>query len=412
MILVKYLGNGSSSESDHQGDFITVLSIDGGGVRGIIPGEVLSALESKLQTLDDNKDARIADYFDFIAGTSTGGLMTAMLTAPNDEKRPKFAAEEIVKFYVEQSPYIFSDRSGHSLSKVGDHSQLLLAEEHFKISVHHEAWTQFSQMYAKVVNSPAKILRWLLSRSWIPSFLKNILQPLKKYLLQPKYDGENLHDTIKHNLGEKLSLSETLADVIIPTFDIKHFRPTIFSTSKALLAACEVMKERKTDFHKLVILSLGTGAPDEKDRLQVGDGEWGVADWVWQDDESHPLLDVLMSAADEMTEMYISNIFQYTGLEGNYTRLQVYIDEQQLQFENVGILATFLFLYINDHTDQLLPFHTTYDQANLTLKDSAMDDSGQENLENLQKIGQDLAKNNDTKLEDLARRLLEIRKAR
>ncbi|KAJ6670087.1 PATATIN-LIKE PROTEIN 2, partial [Salix viminalis] len=317
--------------------------------------------------------------------------------------------------------YIFSDRSGHSLSKVGDdHSQLLLAEEHFKISDHHEAWTQFSQMYAEVVNSPAKILRWLLSRSWIPAFIKNILQPLKKYLLLPKYDGENLHDTIKLNLGEKLSLSETLADVIIPTFDIKHFRPTIFSTSKAkrdksmdpslfeicigtsaapcyfppyyfktsqdfnlidggvaannpaLLAACEVMKERKTDFNKLVILSLGTGAPDEKDRLEVGDGEWGVADWVWQDDESHPLLDVLMSAADEMTEMYISNIFQYTGLEGNYTRLQ----------------------------------------ANLTLKDSAMDDSGQENLENLQKIGQDLAKNNDTKLEDLARRLIEIRKAR
>ncbi|KAJ6762962.1 PATATIN-LIKE PROTEIN 1 [Salix purpurea] len=132
------------------------------------------------------------------------------------------------------------------------------------------------------------------------------------------------------------------------------------------------MKERKTDFQKLVILSLGTGAPDEKDRLEVGDGEWGVADWVWQDDESHPLLDVLMSAADEMTEMYISNIFQYTGLERNYTRLQ----------------------------------------ANLTLKDSAMDDSGQKNLENLQKIGQDLAKNNDTKLEDLARRLIEIRKAR
>lgn len=182
-------------------------------------------------------------------------------------------------------------------------------------------------------------------------------------------------------------MDPSLFDICIGTSAAPcYFPPYYFKTSQdfnlidggvaannpALLAACEVMKERKTDFQKLVILSLGTGAPDEKDRLEVGDGEWGVADWVWQDDESHPLLDVLMSAADEMTEMYISNIFQYTGLERNYTRLQ----------------------------------------ANLTLKDSAMDDSGQKNLENLQKIGQDLAKNNDTKLEDLARRLIEIRKAR
>lgn len=59
-----------------------------------------------LQKLD-GEDARIADYFDVIAGTSTGGLVTAMLTAPNENDRPLFAAKDIKDFYLEHCPKIF-----------------------------------------------------------------------------------------------------------------------------------------------------------------------------------------------------------------------------------------------------------------------------------------------------------------
>nr|CAB3475105.1 unnamed protein product [Digitaria exilis] len=57
-----------------KGKLITVLSIDGGGVKGIIPATFLAFLESKLQELDGS-DARIANYFDVIAGASTGQLI-------------------------------------------------------------------------------------------------------------------------------------------------------------------------------------------------------------------------------------------------------------------------------------------------------------------------------------------------
>ncbi len=49
-------------------------------------------------------------------------------------------------------------------------------------------------------------------------------------VMGPKYDGKYLRSLID-GLLDKLTLKQTLADVIIPAFDIKLLQPVIFATS-------------------------------------------------------------------------------------------------------------------------------------------------------------------------------------
>jgi patatin-like phospholipase/acyl hydrolase len=67
------------------------------------------ALVLRLQELD-GPDARIADYFDVIAGTSTGALVTSMLATPDEKNRPLFAAKDVTDFYLENGPKIFPQK--------------------------------------------------------------------------------------------------------------------------------------------------------------------------------------------------------------------------------------------------------------------------------------------------------------
>ncbi|RZR87624.1 hypothetical protein BHM03_00015077, partial [Ensete ventricosum] len=314
-----------------KGKLITVLSIDGGGVRGIIPGTIINFLETKLQELD-GPDARVADYFDVITGTSTGGLLTAMITAPDEKQRPLFSAKDIIDFYLQNCPKIFPQGSVHCSCMLTHGSDSTSANTSSSLS-------------------PCR-----------NGFLASV-RNLAAAIMGPKYDGKFLHSKVK-DLLKDIKLSQTLTNVIIPAFDIKLLQPIIFSSFEVppntllifddgdlmsvdlvILMPCysqarleplkdaHIKKEmflmnqdfhsyKPIDYHNFIIISIGTGAAkvEQKFSAQLA-SKWGILQWLYHGG-STPLIDSFSHASADIVDVHMSSVFQSLNCEQNYLRIQ------------------------------------------------------------------------------------------
>jgi len=88
-----------------------VLSIDGGGIRGLLPAVVLADLEART-------GRPVSALFDLIAGTSTGGILACALCRPaaaGGVGGPRFSAADLVALYAEEGPRIFHRGLGKRL---------------------------------------------------------------------------------------------------------------------------------------------------------------------------------------------------------------------------------------------------------------------------------------------------------
>jgi patatin-like phospholipase/acyl hydrolase len=82
-----------------------LLALDGGGIRGVLTLEVLRELEQRLQSALKRDDGFVlADYFDYIGGTSTGAIIAAFLSLG-------WRVSRILDFYVKAGPAMFDRAS-------------------------------------------------------------------------------------------------------------------------------------------------------------------------------------------------------------------------------------------------------------------------------------------------------------
>jgi patatin-like phospholipase/acyl hydrolase len=92
----------SAASEARAGKPLRVLSIDGGGMRGIVPATFLEHLEAL-------SGRRIADLFDVAVGTSTGSILAIGLNVPAADGRPKYSATDFVNMYKDLGATIFHE---------------------------------------------------------------------------------------------------------------------------------------------------------------------------------------------------------------------------------------------------------------------------------------------------------------
>lgn len=161
---------------------ICILSIDGGGMRGILPGKALAYLENALKKKSGNPDARIADYFDVAAGAGVGGIFTAMLFATKDHRRPILEAENTWRLLADHGQKFY--RPGSSAGNHGFFRRL------------------FTGGGASSSSATAG-----LEKAMKEAFTEN---------------------------GKSLTLKDTLKPVLIPCYDLSSTAPFLFSRADAL----------------------------------------------------------------------------------------------------------------------------------------------------------------------------------
>ncbi|KAK6128950.1 hypothetical protein DH2020_037324 [Rehmannia glutinosa] len=281
---------------------VTVLSIDGGGIRGIIPGTILGHLESKLQELD-GPNARIADYFDVIAGTSTGGLITTMVTAPGVNNRPMFAAKNITSFYLEHSPKIFPEHSRNNF--VGKITNLIGGPKYDGKYLKSMLEGLLGNITGKAIVSKNALLSDVcLGTSAAPTFLP------PHYFETKDADGKiRTFDLVDGGVAANNPVTQTL-------MAITHISKQI------LLGNFELVDMQPMDSNRMLVVSLGTGIAKLEEKYNAKDAaRWGMLGWVYNNGAS-PLLDVYGDASSDMVDIHVSTIFQSLRNEQNYLRIQ------------------------------------------------------------------------------------------
>lgn len=288
-----------------------ILTIDGGGIRGLLPALLLKEVEDFL-TVEMTKslprapyeEIRLGEAFDLLAGTSTGGLIVLGLNVPDESGRPLYPMKTFVELYQEKGQDIFPSQT-------------------------YGGW--FGVKYTP------QNLETLLRETFKDFTLRDLLKPtlITAYDIHKEdlfvFNSEQARHSENKNYGiVETARSTSAAPTYFPAFEVqeksgqKHslIDGGVAANNPAHLAYIEAQKLYPND--PITLISLGCGISP----LFTLESKKNKGKLHWAGD----IAGVLMNTTSHMSHNLMDDLTQLRG--DSYIRVQFKLDQAASQLDN------------------------------------------------------------------------------
>ncbi|MDX2152908.1 MAG: patatin-like phospholipase family protein [Bryobacteraceae bacterium] len=286
---------------------VRILSIDGGGIRGIIPATLLAALEKR-------SGKPIAESFDLIAGTSTGGILALALAKPGAAGKPEYTAEQIIDLYFKEGSKIFPDLFFHKLSD-------LFEEKYPSSGIEGVLDSYFGGAMLSEALTNVLVTSYEIERR-MPFFFRSIRAKADAAYNFPMKRVARATSAAP-TYFEPLKLETPAGDDYYGLID-----GGVFANNPAMCAYVDArrMFPDATDY---LIVSVGTGSLIK--RLPVEDAQrWGLVKWA------RPILDIMFDGVSATVDHQMRELFPTEAGVKRYYRFQIDLQPQNEDMDNTA----------------------------------------------------------------------------
>lgn len=297
---------------------VRVLSLDGGGIRGIIPARVIQYVEEKLAELTNKPEARIADFFDLIVGTSTGGILSCFYLVPNPEPSDegpssKYPASRALEFYTQEGYNIFN---GSKRRFTGLFGSLFNATKYSPAKLEQIFKHEFADVKMNELLKPCVVTSYdLASRSAI---FFNSREP------EGKQRDYYVRDVARSTSAAPTYFPPAKIKNLLKPQKLVNIDGGVFANNPAMCAYAECRKGtygqiKFPSAKDMLILSIGTGGGKFELPNENESGGWGVVNWA------KTIPNIMMDGSIDTVHVQMKNLFEAMdrAFVKNYKRVDV-----------------------------------------------------------------------------------------
>lgn len=296
-----------------------ILSIDGGGIKGVFPAFFLTLLEDELKNRSDGR-TKIYQHFDLITGTSTGGIIAIALALG-------ISAKEIYQLYLDNAKKIFGNKRRFFLGQILNSAHEREFLENLVRDKFKDANKGIEPRLADCKTDVCIPIYDLIQGN--PSVLKTKYHSAfeRDYHI-PAYQAAMATSAAPTYFdpytSEYIDLNGTKKDFV------NKVDGGVMANNPTLVAFLEALKAFKVEMSQLEILSLGTGYKKFTDGNSRK--RWGLHYWMVKNSKKR-LIDLFMQSQSQLVANYISLLYQ--GIDKSekdnpnfvYDRIDVLLNE-------------------------------------------------------------------------------------